>query len=41
MLVTGGMDHRISLVKLPSIKENQWSKAVIDGKTIDLDEGSC
>ena len=41
MLVTGGMDHRISLVKLPSIKENQWSKAVIDEKTIDLDEGSC
>lgn len=27
MVVTGGMDHRISLVELAKIPENKWTKA--------------
>ena len=35
------MDHRISLIKLTSIKQNKWSKAIVDDKTVELDENSC
>ena len=41
MIVSGGMDHRLSLVRLTSIKENNWGKAVKKNDGMYLDESGC
>ena len=34
MLVSGGMDHRISLAKISQIPQNKWTVALNNGKMI-------
>ena len=38
MLVSGGMDHRISLAKISQIPQNKWTVALNNGKMIQLDD---
>ena len=36
MLVSGGLDHRISLARIEDIKENRWSRATQNGNIIEI-----
>lgn len=41
MLVSAGMDHRISLLRIENVKENNWSYLEKGDKNKMIDDSSC